>query len=395
MTSALGWSRTTFTGAVTLQTIVTLFVAPIVGPLLDRYGPRVIMVFGATVAMVGYLLLGRVSEPWQFYLLYTAAASLGLNEVGNLVTSVTVSKWFVRMRGRALAMTSGGINVGQIVFAPFSAFLIVQLGWRAAWAVLGVVVAAVILPPAILLMRRTPEDMGLQPDGAPATPPSASPDPGAPQRSRPTEEPQWAVKDAVRTRTLWLIVISTNLGGLAYSGILYHLVAYYTDIGLSLEAATLMIALNHAIALLTKLPWGFLAERVPVRYCLMGTYLGRVGGLLFLLLGALPARVFGYVTISGSLSHSIGMLQSQIWADYYGRRSIGAIRGVIRPFSVFSAVGGPIFAAFVYDSLGSYNGAFWVFVVTLLLATIVIFFAIPSGTAPAVSQPPEEAAVVP
>lgn len=370
MSEALGWSRTTFTGAVTLQSLATLMIAPAVGVLLDRYGPRFIMAWGAVVAAASYLLLGSITEPWQFYILYAIAAALGLNEIGNLVTTATVSKWFVRMRGRALAVNSAGINLGQIIFAPFCAFLIASVGWRAAWGVLGITVLALIFPPALLFLRRTPEDMGLRPDGDPPVQSVAS-------RQSAASEPRWTVRSALRTRTLWLLVLTSNLSSLAYGGVLYHIVAYYTDIGLSLQAASVMIALNHFVALATKWPLGLLSERIPARYGLILTFGGRIGGLLFLLLGDSPLRVLGYVLVSGSLSHSIGMLQAKIWADYYGRAFVGSIRGVLTPLNLFSSIGGPLFAAFVFDKLGSYNSALWVFVVTLSLASITVYFAKP------------------
>ncbi len=387
MSSALGWSRTTFTAAVTAQTLGTLMVAPVIGTLLDRYGPRYLMAGCALVAGISYMLMGSVTEPWQFYILYTIAAALGLNELGNLVTTSTVSKWFVRMRGRALAVNSAGINLGQIFFAPLTAVLIATFGWRAAWPVLGVIVLVTIAPPALMFMRRLPEDMGLRPDGdlpieaAPATPGS-----NAPARSA-AIEPKWDLRSALKTPALWALVISNNLSSLAYGGVLYHLVAYYTDIGLSLRVASGVIALNHAVALVTKWPLGILSEHIPARYGLILTYGGRIVGLLFLLLSTSPLRVLGYVLVSGSLSHSIGMLQSKIWADYYGRAFIGTIRGTLMPLTLFSSLGGPIFSALVFDRAGSYNGAFWAFIVTLILSSIAVFFARPPGPAPNQREP--------
>lgn len=379
MSDDLGWSRTAFTGAVTLQSLTTLMVAPVVGILLDRYGPRFIMAWGALVAAGGYLLLGRVTELWQFYVLYALAAALGLHELGNLVTTATITKWFIRMRGRALAVNSAGTHLGHIIFAPITAFLVSAIGWRMTWGVLGIVVLAATFPPAVLFMRRTPEDMGLRPDGDPPVQP-ASDENG--QRARSAIEPRWDVRSALRTRTLWVLVIANNLASIAYGGVIYHLVPFYTDIGYSLQAASTIIALNHLTALSTKWPWGLIADRIPPRYGLMVTYGGRAAGLLFLALGTSPLRVFGYVLVSGSLSHSIAMFQTKMWADYYGRAFIGSIRGVLTPLNFISSIGGPLFAAFVFDSLGSYNGAFWTFIVALSLSIIVLYFAIPPGLAP-------------
>lgn len=368
---ALGWSRTTITGAITVQSLANLLVSPVVGTIVDRYGPRLLMCFGATVAAVSFCFIGKVNEPWQFYLLYTIAAAFGLHEIGGLVTTTTVSKWFVRMRGRALAMTFIGNNLGQIIFSPLSAFLIVLVGWGNAWAILGLIVAVIVIPLALLFMRRAPEDMGLLPDGV--LPEEAS----SPSASRAREEPSMTVREALRTRTLWILVIANNLASIAFSGILYHIVAFYTDIGFSLQAAGFFVALNNTFALISKVPWGLVAEHVPVRYCLMANYIARIIAMVNLLVWTSPLRPLIYCFISGFGSHAFGSLQAQIWADYYGRAFVGSIRGILTPFSLFSSLGGPIMAAFVYDTLGSYDAALWTFVATLSLAVIAIYMATP------------------
>ena len=125
------------------------------------------MVLGACIASVSYMFMTRVTEPWQFYILYTSAVSVGLYEVGNFVTTTVVSKWFIRLRGRALAFTTLGIDAGTATLAPVAAFLAASIGWRNTWGVLGVIIAAVVIPPSTFFMRRTPEDMGLRPDGDP------------------------------------------------------------------------------------------------------------------------------------------------------------------------------------------------------------------------------------
>lgn len=376
MSHALGWSRTALTGAVTLQSITHLAVSPVVGRLLDRYGPRLIMVFGTVVASISYMLMSRIVEPWQFYLLYTTGFALGLNEIGGLVTTVVVSKWFVRRRGRALAISSLGNQLGVIIIVPITAYFISTVGWRSAWTLLGAGVAVLILVPSALFMRRTPEDLGLLPDGDQSGPATLAANGSEVQRAAPSE-PRWTPRQALQTRSLWLIIASTNLASLTFSSLLYHLVPYFTDIGLDLATAGFVYVLLNVGAIASKIGWGFISEHVPVRFCLMGTYLGRMAGLLVLLLSRSPRRPYFYALIAGPLSHSIGPLQAQIWADYYGRSFLGTLRGLVAPFSVITSVFGPLFAAQVYDRMGSYEGAFWFLVITLLLATVITYFATP------------------
>ena len=155
MTEDLGWNRLVLSGALTVQAIGNIAVSPVAGWILDRHGPRMIMVFGSVVATGCFLTMGAITEPWQFYLLYTAATVLGLNELGSLVTSTTVAKWFVRKRGRALSLGSIGLNVGGALLAPVVAITIQALGWRQTWGVLGIIVACTVLPASILRRARS------------------------------------------------------------------------------------------------------------------------------------------------------------------------------------------------------------------------------------------------
>lgn len=384
MGAALGWSRTVLTGAVTLQSFTNLASSPVIGRLLDLYGPRLLMVFGAVVASISYMLMGKITEPWHFYLLFTTGFALGLHELGGLITTTVVSKWFIRKRGRALAFTVMGNNLGAVFIVPITAYLIETVGWRTAWALLGAGIAVVVLLPTVLFMRATPEDMGLLPDGEEPKQASGAEGAGATTPSR--QEPRWTASQALHTRTLWLIVAGTNLASLTFSSMLYHLVPYFTDIGMSLATASFVFALTNTGALFSKLLYGFLSERIPIRYCLMGNYLGRMLGLLILLLGRSPGKVLLYVAVASPLSYSIGSVQAQIWADYYGRASLGTLRGLVAPFSLLSSIFGPLFAAQVYDRVGSYEGAFWFFAITLVLAAAITYFAKPPGEQPVATK---------
>jgi len=384
MSEALGWNRTVLTGALTLQHVGNMAVTPVVGVLLDRYGPKVIMVIGAVVAAVCFVLIAGISEPWQFYLLYTAATVLGLHELGSLVTSTTVAKWFVRLRGRAMALSSIGLNVGAVIMAPLIAVLINGVGWRSTWMALGIIVAVVVIPPALAVFRRSPEDMGLLPDGDRRSPAAnVARSGGQPHASA---EHQWRLNDALRNPTTWQLVVAFNLLLVAVSAVSLHTVAYFLDAGLSLTEASAMFALTHVFTIGAKLVWGFLSDRVPVRYCIVGSNLARVVGLLFLLLGVGQWRIYAFVVGNG-IGQGMGLLQPKLWADYYGRTFLGTIRGVLQPFSVLASLAGPLFAAYVSDTVGSYDPAYWVLIVSLLISSVLMYLARPPGAPPVRPSP--------
>ncbi len=377
MTSALGWSRTTMTVATTFQSIGNLVVTPILGPMVDKYGPKYISVFGAAVAATAFLLMGGVSEPWHFYILYMFATALGLHEMGGFVTATTIAKWFIKKRGRAIAIAMLGTDIGVIVLVPMLAFLIEHSGWQVAWQVLGIVLAVLVIPASFFFMRRSPEDHGMLPDGEQQVMDAQG------QPTRRAAEVTWTLREALSHRTTWILIAATQIASIAINATINHQVAFFTDIGLTLSEASLAFVVNRIAAMVGKTAFGFIVERVPVRYCLMITNLGRVAGFMFLLLGTGTWRVWGFAIVSGLLSNAWGSLQNQIWADYYGRTFVGTIRGTLAPFNLFSTVGGTIFAAFIYDTTGSYVAAFWLFCITLLTAAGIMFFATPPVKKPA------------
>ena len=377
MSDGLGWSRTTITAGSAFQALSNLVLAPVLGIIVDRYGPRMVMVLGACIASVSYMFMTRVTEPWQFYILYTSAVSVGLYEVGNFVTTTVVSKWFIRLRGRALAFTTLGIDAGTATLAPVAAFLAASIGWRNTWGVLGVIIAAVVIPPSTFFMRRTPEDMGLRPDG---DPPDLPPQPGnvaAPPRPARRVEQDWTPREAFRTRALWQLVIAMNLASIGASALFLHIVSYITDTGLSLQTASLVVSVHGLAAIGSKLIYGFLAERIPIRFCLGANVAGRALGYFILLIGQAPWRVFVFAPLGGLTGSAFAPLSAQIWADYYGRASVGAIRGFITPLSLIASVTGPLGAAYAYDELGSYDRVFWLYAGLLLVSAVMIFTAKP------------------
>ena len=280
MSAGLRWSRTLLTGAVTTQSILNLGTSPIIGTATDRYGPRIVMVAGAAVASVGYLLIGRIVDPIPFYIVFALAGAAGLSACGPLVTETVVAKWFTRQRGRALAITAMGLDFGNILMVPLTALLIAAVGWQATWMVLGTIIAMVLLPVSTAFMS-SPKAGDVPEDEASSA------------RGRSAETTAvWTAREAFFKGSLWKLILAFNLASVAASALIYHLAAYFLDSGFTLQQASLVLAMNRVFAIGSKLIWGFLAERVPVRYCLAGNSLGRATGFLILLLSSDPRRAY-------------------------------------------------------------------------------------------------------
>lgn len=380
MTQAFGWTRAQISFSATLRTLTGAVSGVIIGPLLDRYGARPVMVVGAIIAGLGIMLLSRVTAIWQFYLVHGLFSAEGMTAIGGLVATTVVAKWFIRKRGRAMAMVSAGLPLGGAILGPLTQYTITNFGWRTAWVVLGALIWIAVIPLAWIFMRRTPEDHGLLPDGEelssqqePGTKEAA----GTPNSTGARLEEIWTLKEALRTPTLWIILLSFIFSGMGLSATMLHQIAYISDKGLPPSVGTTNIMVWGFAAAVGSLFWGFLAERVPVRFCVTAAFFVSAAGLVLLITARNLEMVLFYAVVHGVGAGGSSPLDGIITANYYGRRFIGTIRGVIMPIRLISTGGGPLFAAYIYDVTRSYNLAFTIFAITYMLGGLLILLARP------------------
>ena len=369
MSEELGLSRSMVAGVPTARLLVASTLAVPIGFLLDRYGPRAIMAVGALAAGVAAMATGAVQSLWQFYLFYALLGALGQSTVGLNVITPSVAKWFVRRRGRAMAFTVAGMPLAGVVLPPLTFLLISTFGWRLAWAALGVGTLILVVPPTALLLRRQPEDLGLAPDGAPA-----HPSPNAP--AAPDLEESWTVRDALSTTALWLLILGLNLGAISGGALAVHQIPYMSDKGFTGAQITLIIMLIGLCSVAAKFLWGFLAERFPLRHLMAACLVLHAGGILILVAArSLPALVLFALVVG--LSRAGGLWIGIAYANYFGRRFLGGLRGIIAPIQAGTSAFSVMFAGVVYDATGSYTLAFQIFAAITLVAAVVLALAKP------------------
>ena len=361
--AAFGWAQTARQGAGALS-------SPIIGPLLDRFGARFLLPFAALTTGLAMLGLANMDYAWHLIVLFSIMGFVGMSGPGALITSVPVLKWFVRDRGRALAFMSLGIPVGALLFVPLTQILIDAVGWRMAWVILAIIGVTVIVPLGAIFLRRQPEDMGMLPDGgSPADDGSAE---GASMGERSAEsEVSWSLQDAIRTTTLWRLVIVFSAVQLATGTVALHRIAAFMDRELDPTLISFATAFDAVCAGAATFVFGMLVRRVPARF------LGAIGFMM--LAGASVMTIWAYNVPVMALSMAIfglgigGMmfLQNFIWADYFGRESVGAIRGIVNPINlVVGGLGAPA-AGYVRDITGSYDPAWWAGVVLMTFGAVL------------------------
>ena len=371
LTADLGVSRGVFSLLRSGESLISAALSPLVGSLVDRYGGRWLITFGALVVGIGYLFLTQVEAFWQF-LCVRWALHMGDAFMAYLVVNVAISRWFIKKRGRAIAFSSMGVGFAKIGIPIITASLIAWFGWRMAWAAFGVLTLVLVVGPAAVYMRRRPEDMGLRTDGESAPSEETSPSKGKSQPStahHPTlaEEVVWSRAEAVRTRTFWLIVTCLIFANVGAAGLNLHLFAYVSDTSGSEMVAASVLSTLAFTQLSFPLIWGFVAERVEVRFALFLKFSIQASGLLLVITSAsLFPLYFGFFLYGIGISGGM-VLPDLLWAHYFGRLSLGSIRGLgLLMVQSISAVGPPFFG-FLFDFTGSYFLPF-----TLLIAALTI-----------------------
>jgi MFS transporter, OFA family, oxalate/formate antiporter len=378
MTDEFGWSRTATTGAITLGTIVAGLVAPGFGRLADRHGPRVLMTLGALLLGGAYLALAHLGELWQFYAVYVAARGLTSPMLTGVVPMTAATNWFRRMRGRALGFVAMATPLGGAVLAFGGELIIERAGWQTVFMAFAGLTLTVLVVPAAVLLRRTPEEMGLLPDGAPSPTPAEQ----AVQVTARGGEQSWTLAEALRTPTLWLITAAGVVAAMANTAVGFHLVAYYTDVGLpATQAVTALSVYAFAGAIASGL-WGWFTERLSERIMAVVVSLLSAGAIMYLLWVRDLAGALAFAVLFGLTSRAGSTLTNIIIAQYFGRRAYGTITGFVNPFTMIGLGLGPTIGALCFDLTGSYTVEFSFFAITSVLTAGLLWLARHPGPPP-------------
>ncbi len=378
MIDELGWSRSVMTAALLARDLVRAGASPAFGYAVDRYGPRFLMTGSAVVLGISLMLLSQTREIWHFVLFYGVIGTFGIPGLSYSVISPTIAKWFIRYRGRATGIATAGLNLGAVALTPLILFLIRELGWRTAWFILGFVPWIVVVPPSLLWLRRQPEDMGLLPDGATRadSPETAEQSETGGERREPVEEISWTVRQALRSPSFWLLVAFEVLSGMSIGALIIHRIPYATDLGFSDVQAGISFGIYGICAFAAKLGWGFLADRYPIWQLAI---IALIASAISIFAGVGSKSVWQFYATFGVMygltGGSLVVIGPLLWAAHFGRAHQGTIRGVMSPFYLIASLGGPMFAAVVFDFLGSYDAAWRVFAAYFLVSAVLVWLA--------------------
>lgn len=372
-----GWSRAVIGGAAAVGGLLATGASPPVGWAIDRFGARLMLVSSLIIIGLSTIALAWLSV---HIALFYAAMSVGrimFSSPLNVGAATVVGRWFVRQRGRATGLLFLSHSGGMAVFPLVATWVSYAYSWQTAWIALGLMVYAIALAPAALLVAQRPEDIGLRPDGDPPID-TESDGGGAPEPSTPAHvEEQWTTRQALRTPVLWVLAIGTGFLFLLQSGTNVYQADLLRSRGIDLTLSQLSIVVNAAGTGLGSLVWGRVVENLRVSYTYaMVALVMAVALALFVfadtvLLGYIAAGLFG-LAVAGIL-----VVPAVAYANFFGRQSLGTIRGVTEPFTSLGQAIGAVSSGLVFHFAGFYTYAFVIYAILGVLTAVALLTARP------------------
>ena len=362
MVADLDLDRASFSLVVSLSLFLYGALQPFIGRIVDRLGARLLMVAGTLLLGAALASLSLVTRLWHLYVIYGVLAAAGLASTSHVVATAVVSRWFSRRRATALASLGGASMAGMSLLVPVAMWLVINVGWRTAYVLMGIAVVVFMVPLALWVVRESPESMGLTPDGRPRE--AAAPGVSVVERTD--------VAEAVQNLSFWQLAGGMFTCGFSMSLLSAHGVPMLTDHGYQPMLASWALGVLGGSSFVFAMVVGTLSDRFGRRPVLAWLYFSRAGVLAALFsirdwpAALLALALLGGVSMAGSLAMS-----SALAADIFGRFSMGAVFGTMFLVHQAGAASGSWLGGVLFESTGGYGAAFSVACTILIVASIV------------------------
>jgi OFA family oxalate/formate antiporter-like MFS transporter len=369
MAGELGWSRGAITGAFGLYAVSMAAFSFICGVLVDRIGPRILNVIGGIAMGLGFYLSSRVSTLWQFYLSYSLLGGIGFSCMF-ITINATIPRWFIDKKGLALGLFFAGGGVGGMILSPLLQSWIKLYGWRTAFVILAILACSIIIP-AALFLRKEPGDMGLMPLGKTreVADPGRVDEPDTGVQEIPKD---YTVSDALKTGSFWMFSAAWVL---MYIGIFMgsiNMVPHATDRGITAATAAFALGLSAVINSIGRLVIGAVSDKIGTKSSFFICMVLGIISLFWLISVREPWMIFLFIIPFGIAYGGVLPLKARGVSEMYGVKSMGGILGILTSITALGPAIGPALGGFIYDRTGSYNLAFIIGGVSILMGLILV-----------------------
>ena len=375
LSAEFGWSRTLISGSVSVGALAALVLSPAVGWCIDRFGARPVLVVSVLVLGLAMTSMAWATVPLTFYIAF-ASARVVFHTSAPIGASTVSARWFIKKRGRAIGIVFLCGAIGGLVFTMLSAQMIEHFSMKTAWIVIGLVVFGVSVAPSLLLVIERPEDMGLLPDNENPSVVVEERDLLSPVEEN-HENDSWTFPEAAKTKAFWMLFFAGMAMFCVNTGTNVHIGAYYLDQGLTLTVAAVAISIGWIVSACGSVVWGWVLEKIEARRAYSVVFMILCVSTVYLLTVDSTAGALIAAILIGSVSSGSNVIIAIMYANYFGRNSLGRIRGVSETGVLLGQATGPLLAGILFDSRGSYSFVFLLFGGIALAGSLIVLQARP------------------
>ncbi|MFN8529828.1 MAG: MFS transporter [Anaerolineae bacterium] len=363
MEQDLGWSRTTLTGGFSLMWLITGVMAFPIGAWIDKHGARALMTAGSVGASLLVILWSQVTTQTAFYLIW---AGLGVCAAAVLYEPAfaVIAQWFHQRRSVALAIVTFAAGLASTIFLPLSDALLRGFGWRTAVLLLGLFLACITIPLHALRLRRSPADLGLQPDGKPHS-----------GESLPHALHGVSLRTALSGRAFWLLTLAFGLISLSAAAIRIHFIPFLTATGIDSSTAAFATGAIGIMQVIGRIIFAPLDHRFSTRTLVIGVFALHIVALSILLLGQSMFLIGAFILIFGAAQGAATLSRPSLVAELYGVSHYGRISSIMALFLTLTSTAAPLIASLLYEQANSYQPVLWMVVTLAGAATGVVILA--------------------
>jgi len=363
-----GWSRAAVSLGTSLSRLEGALEAPLVGFLIDRIGPRKVMLFGLSLMGIGYLLFSRINSFAMYLAVFLCCLAIGQGFGVYLPVHTTAANWFIKKRSRVMGILQAGVGAGGF-FVPLLSLIIVQYGWRSGAAAAGGSLLLITLPLATLFRHR-PEQYGYLPDGEPAKTSDASY--METTEDLLSEKTDFTARESIKTMAFWSTVLAFGITQGVSGSMVLHSIPHLTDVGIPTVIAATATGAIGITSILGRLSFGWLGDRFNKKYLIAIAFsLEALGVLIFSQISS-TWHVIPFLLVFCLGYGGVQPLVLAILADLFGRKNYGIIFGLQQFFRAFIQMTMPILTGWIFDVTGSYWIAFMLFIVLLTIGIILM-----------------------
>ncbi len=383
-----GWSNAAVSGATSMYFVMSGVWTALIGPQIDKYGPKRFQLIGFTLIGITAASVGYVDALWQLYAVYITLA-LGSGFASGVAINAIMSRWFIRRRARAMSVSSTGVSWGGVILAPLGAALVERGGLALATPVLGSLVFLVTIPIVLTVLVFDPRDVGLLPDGDRSEEEALAKRPQNSALGEATQRRRWTLRQAMATVPFWAIIVAFALVLMAQTGFVIHQIAFLEERLGSQSAAARALSITAFGSIVARLAMGVVADEMDKRWLTVGVFVVQAIAVLLVLRVESAWATYFFILLFGMTIGNVYMMQSLLVSEIYGVVSFGAVFGIISMVGQMSSGFGPFAIGLLDDRTGSYTTSFTITASITLVAAAVVLLARPLPPPPA---PPEEAA---